>query len=60
MVLITTHVPREQLRVLDKLVESELYPSRSEAIRRAIQALIERHKMLDLTGEHLGELVLEL
>jgi len=44
IVLISVHVPEEQVRALDELVKCGLYPNRSEAIRKAIQDLIEKHR----------------
>ena len=52
MVLISIHVSEEQVRALDELVEHGLYPSRSEAVRKAIQDLIEKHRK-SLIGERL-------
>jgi Arc/MetJ-type ribon-helix-helix transcriptional regulator len=43
MVLISLHVPKYYVEVIDDLVRQGVYPSRSEAIRDAIRQLLERH-----------------
>ena len=43
MALISIHVQKWVLEELDRLVERGVYPSRSEAIRVAIQRLLEEH-----------------
>jgi len=43
MILITVHLTKEQLEMLDKLVEMNLFPNRSEAIRSAIRDMIDRY-----------------
>ncbi|GAB4305528.1 MAG: hypothetical protein Kow0069_01420 [Promethearchaeota archaeon] len=40
MKLVTVHIPEVYLAGLEKLVELELYPNRSEAIRVAIRDLL--------------------
>ncbi|MHA1938475.1 MAG: ribbon-helix-helix domain-containing protein [Candidatus Thorarchaeota archaeon] len=42
MKLITLHVPEQYIEGLEKLVDSKLYPNRSEAIRIAIRDLLKR------------------
>jgi antitoxin ParD1/3/4 len=42
MKLVTLHVPETYIDGLEKLVESNLYPNRSEAIRIAIRDLLKR------------------
>lgn len=42
MKLVTLHVPETYLDGLEKLVENNLYPNRSEAIRIAIRDLLKR------------------
>ena len=42
MKLVTLHVPEVYLDGLEKLVSSNLYPNRSEAIRIAIRDLLKR------------------
>ncbi len=42
MKLVTLHVPETYIDGLEKLVESNLYPNRSEAIRNAIRDLLKR------------------
>ncbi|MBD3406354.1 MAG: ribbon-helix-helix protein, CopG family [Candidatus Lokiarchaeota archaeon] len=42
MKLVTLHCPSQYLEGLEKLVESGLYPNRSEAIRIAIRDLLKR------------------
>jgi Arc/MetJ-type ribon-helix-helix transcriptional regulator len=42
MKLVTLHVPEVYLSGLEKLVENNLYPNRSEAIRIAIRDLLKR------------------
>jgi len=43
MRLITLWVPESRLAALDQLIQRRLYPNRAEAIRLAIQDLIEYH-----------------
>jgi antitoxin ParD1/3/4 len=38
--LITVHLPEAYLSGLDKLIESDAYPNRSEAIRVAVRDLL--------------------
>jgi len=40
MKLITVHLPDAYLSGLDKLIEAEAYPNRSEAIRVAVRDLL--------------------
>ena len=42
MKLVTLHVPETYISGLEKLVENNLYPNRSEAIRIAIRDLLKR------------------
>ncbi|MHA2047306.1 MAG: ribbon-helix-helix domain-containing protein [Candidatus Thorarchaeota archaeon] len=42
MKLVTLHIPETYVDGLEKLVESNLYPNRSEAIRIAIRDLLKR------------------
>jgi Arc/MetJ-type ribon-helix-helix transcriptional regulator len=42
MKLVTLHVPETYIDGLEKLVDSNLYPNRSEAIRIAIRDLLKR------------------
>ncbi len=42
MKLVTLHIPEQYVEGLEKLVESKLYPNRSEAIRIAIRDLLKR------------------
>ncbi|MGY5854278.1 MAG: type II toxin-antitoxin system ParD family antitoxin, partial [Candidatus Thorarchaeota archaeon] len=42
MKLVTLHVPSTYLLGLEKLVDSNLYPNRSEAIRIAIRDLLKK------------------
>lgn len=42
MKLVTVHLPDVYLRGLEKLVEVEAYPNRSEAIRVAIRDLLKQ------------------
>ncbi|MCK4280084.1 MAG: type II toxin-antitoxin system ParD family antitoxin [Candidatus Thorarchaeota archaeon] len=42
MKLVTLHVPETYVDGLEKLVQSNLYPNRSEAIRIAIRDLLKR------------------
>ncbi|RLE52988.1 MAG: CopG family transcriptional regulator [Candidatus Methanomethylicota archaeon] len=43
MVLISVHLPISQLKKLEELVKEGHFPSVSEAIRHAINKLIEEH-----------------
>ena len=43
MILITVHLTKEQVELLDKLVEMKIFPNRSEAIRVAIRELIDKY-----------------
>ncbi|HDJ89425.1 MAG TPA: ribbon-helix-helix protein, CopG family [Thermoprotei archaeon] len=43
MNLITVHIPEQQLKGLDMLVNARIFPSRSEAIRAAIRDLIDKY-----------------
>lgn len=47
MILITVHLTRQQIEMLDKLVEKKYFPNRSEAIRYAIRRLIEDYLCRD-------------
>ncbi|UCH05970.1 MAG: type II toxin-antitoxin system ParD family antitoxin [Candidatus Thorarchaeota archaeon] len=40
--LITLHVPLEYVKGIEKLVEMNLYPNRSEAIRIAIRDMLKK------------------
>jgi len=40
MVLITFHIPKPLLDIIDDLVRGGIYPNRSEAIRDAIRQLL--------------------
>ncbi len=40
MVLVNAYIPKEMLEELDRLVAEGVYPSRSEAVRRAIGELL--------------------
>jgi len=40
--LVTVHLPRSYIRMLDSLVREGLYSSRSEAIRIAVRDLIKK------------------
>jgi Arc/MetJ-type ribon-helix-helix transcriptional regulator len=40
MKLITVHLPEAYLQGLDKLIDSDAYPNRSEAIRVAVRDLL--------------------
>ncbi|MHA1135487.1 MAG: ribbon-helix-helix domain-containing protein [Candidatus Thorarchaeota archaeon] len=42
MKLVTLHIPETYVQGLEQLVESNLYPNRSEAIRIAIRDLLKR------------------
>jgi metal-responsive CopG/Arc/MetJ family transcriptional regulator len=42
MKLVTLHIPETYVEGLEKLVDSNLYPNRSEAIRIAIRDLLKR------------------
>ena len=42
MKLVTLHIPETYVDGLEKLVENNLYPNRSEAIRIAIRDLLKR------------------
>jgi Arc/MetJ-type ribon-helix-helix transcriptional regulator len=42
MKLVTLHIPEQYIEGLEKLVDSRLYPNRSEAIRIAIRDLLKR------------------
>lgn len=44
MKLITIFFPESYLEELDKLVENNFYPSRSEAVRFAVKDLIRLHQ----------------
>ena len=41
MILITVHLTKTQLEMLDLLVEKRVFPNRSEAIREAVRRLID-------------------
>ena len=43
MVLISLHVPKYYVEVIDDLVRQGVYPSRSEAIRDAIRQLLDHY-----------------
>jgi len=40
---ITIRLPRQQIQLLEKLVESGEFPSVSEAVRYAVRELLEEH-----------------
>jgi len=40
LTVVSVHIPRIYLKLIDELVEIGLYPSRSEAIRTAVRELI--------------------
>jgi len=42
MKLVTLHIPETYVDGLEKLVESNLYPNRAEAIRSGIRDLLKR------------------
>ena len=42
MKLVTLHIPEQYVEGLERLVENNLYPNRSEAIRIAIRDLLKR------------------
>ncbi len=44
MVLISLHIPKPLLDIIDNLVRQGIYPSRSEAIRDAIRLLIQHFR----------------
>ncbi len=44
MKLITLNLPEVYINGLEKLVQEDIYPNRSEAIRSAIRDLIRREK----------------
>jgi Arc/MetJ-type ribon-helix-helix transcriptional regulator len=44
MVLISVHIPKPLLDIIDDLVRQGVYPSRSEAIRDAIRLLLQHFK----------------
>lgn len=44
LTLISLHVPKVYLKLIDELVELGLYPSRAEAIRVAIRDLIHKDR----------------
>lgn len=50
MKLITLHLPQAYLHGIERLVEQEVYPNRSEAIRMAVR---------DLLKSELGSLLLK-
>ncbi|AFA39717.1 putative transcriptional regulators containing the CopG/Arc/MetJ DNA-binding domain [Pyrobaculum oguniense TE7] len=43
MILISFHVPRSYVEILDDLVRMGLYPSRSEAIRSALREFLNKY-----------------
>jgi Arc/MetJ-type ribon-helix-helix transcriptional regulator len=45
MVLISFHLPKSYVDVLDELVRRGVYPSRSEAIRVALRELVNKYKL---------------
>jgi len=45
MVLISFHIPKSYVEVLDELVRRGVYPSRSEAIRVALRELVNKYKL---------------
>lgn len=45
MVLISFHIPKSYVEVLDELVRRGVYPSRSEAIRAALRELVNKYKL---------------
>jgi len=47
MILITVHLTRQQIEMLDKLVKKRYFPNRSEAIRYAVRRLIEDYLYRD-------------
>jgi Arc/MetJ-type ribon-helix-helix transcriptional regulator len=44
MVLISVHIPKLLLDIIDDLVRQGVYPSRSEAIRDAIRLLLQHFR----------------
>jgi predicted solute-binding protein len=45
MVLISFHIPKSYVEVIDELVRRGVYPSRSEAIRAALRELVNKYKL---------------
>lgn len=45
MVLISFHLPKSYVDVIDELVRRGVYPSRSEAIRVALRELVNKYKL---------------
>lgn len=45
MVLISFHIPKSYVDVIDELVRRGVYPSRSEAIRAALRELVNKYKL---------------
>ena len=45
MVLISFHLPKSYVDVIDELVRRGVYPSRSEAIRAALRELVNKYKL---------------
>jgi antitoxin ParD1/3/4 len=45
MVLISFHIPKSYVEMLDELVRQGVYPSRSEAIRAALRELVNKYKL---------------
>ncbi len=45
MVLISFHIPKSYVEMLDELVRRGVYPSRSEAIRAALRELVNKYKL---------------
>ncbi len=45
MVLISFHIPKSYVEMLDELVRRGIYPSRSEAIRVALRELVNKYKL---------------
>jgi len=40
---ITIRLPRQQVEMLEKMVEAGEFPTVSEAVRHAVRALLEKH-----------------
>ncbi|MEM2943955.1 MAG: ribbon-helix-helix domain-containing protein [Methanomassiliicoccales archaeon] len=53
---ITVRIPAEKLKALQELVKKGSYPTVSDAIREAIDAIIEKH----FTPEHIKRITVEL
>jgi len=46
---ITVNIPEGLLEALDRLVKEHYFPHRAEAIRNAIQLLIDEHRNLSIS-----------